>query len=217
MKRSDRTASGAMDWHELRRRLERARAAMEEASTVSADRVRAVLEERAQALARVPTPPVRDTDFLEVVSFELSGEWYALETRYVQRVVPLTAYTTVPGAPESLLGVINLRGDILAVFDFRKVFGLAQPGLTDLSRVLVLGDESDEFGILADRVHEVTRLPADRVLQPPESVAGIGRPYVRGVTNDALIVLDGAVLLRDARFFIDQAEQAGGDLAGEKP
>ncbi|MBC7818114.1 MAG: hypothetical protein IAG10_14590 [Planctomycetaceae bacterium] len=47
----------------------------------------------------------------------------------------------------------------------------------------------------------------EELLEPPGSVTGIGREYLRGVTRDALIVLDGAVLLQDARLFIDQIDE----------
>ena len=82
-------------------------------------------------------------------------------------------------------------------------------GLTDLARVLVLGADRPEFGVLADAAHEVTTLRVDEVHEPPDSATGVGREYLRGVTKDALIVLDGAALLRDGRLFIDQGEEAG--------
>jgi chemotaxis signal transduction protein len=75
--------------------------------------------------------------------------------------------------------------------------------------VLVLGTDRAELGLLADAAHEVRRVRADEVLEPPGSVAGPGREYVRGVTSEALVVLDGAVLLQDRRLFIDQDEGFG--------
>jgi len=55
--------------------------------------------------------------------------------------------------------------------------------VTDLSRVVVLGGERAEFGVLADAAHEVVTLRTEEVLEPPGSVAGIGREYLRGVTR----------------------------------
>jgi purine-binding chemotaxis protein CheW len=96
------------------------------------------------------------------------------------------------------------------VFDLRKFLGVAHQGVTDLARVIVLGGEHAEFGVVADVADEVVPLRLDEILEPPPSVAGIGREYLCGVTADALIVLDGAVLLRDGRLFIDQGEEAKG-------
>jgi chemotaxis signal transduction protein len=80
---------------------------------------------------------------------------------------------------------------------------------TGAARVLVLGSERAEFGMLADAAREVRAVRADEVLEPPGSLAGAGREYVRGVTKEALVVLDGAVLLQDRRLFIDQDLHTG--------
>jgi purine-binding chemotaxis protein CheW len=204
-----RTPRGGIDWQDVRARLARATAATEEALRLSPERAKAVLEERARALARAPAQAPAAGAVLEVATFTLASERYGLATAHVREVVRLTDYTPVPGAPAFLAGVVNLRGDILAVFDLRPFLGVAGGGVTGLSRAIVLGGARAEFGVLADAVHEVTTVPAVELLEPPASVTGAGREYLRGVTPDALIVLDGAVLLRDARLFIDQQEEAG--------
>ncbi len=199
----------AMDWREARQRLDRAIAATEEAGKPSPERARQVLAERARTLARVPTQAAGAGDMLEVITFTLAGESYGLETGHVREVLRLTEYTPVPGAPDFLLGVLNLRGEILAVIDLRRFLGAAARGVTDLARVIVLGGERAEFGVLADSVLEVRALPREQVLAPPGSVAGVGRQYLRGVTAEALIVLDAGILLQDGRLYIDQEEEAG--------
>ena len=203
------TRTGPIDWQEVRGRLTQAAAATAEAERLSPERARVVMEERARALARAPAPAPRAAEVLEVATFSLANERYGIETRHVREVGRLTDYTPVPGAPPFLVGVINLRGEILAVIDLRKFFGVADKGVTDLSRVVVLGGDRAEFGVLADAAHEVLRLRADEVLDPPGSGGSAGREYVRGVTEDALVVLDGAVLLEDGRLHIDQGEESG--------
>lgn len=209
MKTGQPNPGEAINWEKVRKRLARATAATEEVVILSPERGRAVMEARAHDLARLPPEAARDAEIVEVVCFVLANERYAVETRHVREVKALTEYTPIPGAPPFLLGVINLRGEILAVIDLRKFFGVAERGVTDLSRVIVLGGERAEFGVLADAAHEVMTLRTEELLEPPGSVAGIGREYLRGVTKDALIVLDGAVLLADGRLFIDQSKEAG--------
>jgi len=210
VKRRQPTQHREIDWQQIRRRLDRAVAATEEALRLSPERARAVMEERARALARVPAEAPRAAEVLQLVVFTLADERYGIETRYVREVTRLTDYTPVPGAPDFLVGVGNVRGEILAVIDLRKFLGVAPRGVTDLSCVLVLGGERAEFGVLADAADEVLVLRTDELHEPPATVAGIGREYLRGVTGEALIVLDGGVLLRDGRLFIDQAEETGG-------
>ncbi len=199
--------TGHVDWQDVRRRLAAAAAATEEAPRLPPERAKAVMDARARALARPSAQAPRAGETIEVVTFDLANERYGIETRHVKEVVRLADFTPVPGAPDFLVGVTNLRGEIVAVVDLRTFLGLAGRGLTDLSRVVVLGGERAELGVLADAAHEVTTLRADEVLEPPEWVAGVGREYLRGVTPGALIVLDGAVLLGDARLFIDQGEE----------
>jgi purine-binding chemotaxis protein CheW len=197
------------DWDAVRRRLEQAIRSTGQTDRLPPDRARAVLEERARALARPLQVAAPEAATLRLVTFGLANERYAIEARHVREVVRLTGYTPVPGAPDFLLGVMNLRGEVVAVLDLGKFLGAAARGVSDLSRVLVLGGDRPEFGVLADAAHDVVTLPADAIREPPPSVAGIGREYLLGVTADALVVLDAAVLLRDPRLFIDQAGEAG--------
>ena len=107
------------------------------------------MEERARRLAR-PAAEVRGSgDTLEIVVFGLASERYAVENRYVREVVRLADLAPVPGAPEFMAGVTNLRGEILAVVDLRRFFGVPARGITDTSRVVVLGADEAEFGVLA--------------------------------------------------------------------
>ena len=165
-------------------------------------RARKILEERARLLARPPPAEVRAADRLELLVFSLSGETYALETRSVREVARFADFTGLPGASPFLLGVTNLRGEILPVFDLRRLAGIAPKGLTDLSRLLVLGEDREELGLLADDVREVKTIRREEVLDPPEELAAIGRGLLLGVTKEAVIVLDGGGLLRDERLFL---------------
>ena len=209
MKPPRREPGQAIDWDKVRRRLARAMQATEDALLLSPERARAVMEERTRALARVPAALASGDGLLEVVVFSLANERYGIEAMHVREVVRLADFTPVPGAPDFLVGVTNLRGVVLAIVDLRKFFGLAVRGLSDLSRVIVLGSERAEFGVLADAVHEVAIVPADQVREPPESVAGVAREYLRGVTGDALILLNGTVLLHDSRLVVDQGDETG--------
>jgi purine-binding chemotaxis protein CheW len=167
------------------------------------------MDERARRLARIPPDLPRAAEMLEIATFKLANERYAVEARHVREVLRSVEFTPVPGAPEFLVGLVNLRGEILAVVDLRKILGLAGTELTDLSRVIVLGHERAEFGVLADEVHEVTMVPIDEVFAPPGSAGGTGREFLRGVTKEALTILDGAALLGDARLFIHQIDEPG--------
>ncbi len=195
-----------LDWQQVRRRLEQA--VREDGSRLSPERARAVLDERARLLARAPAEAPRGAEVVEVIAFEVAGERYAVAAEYVREVARLSEPTPVPGAPAFLAGVVNVRGEIVAVFDLRPLFGLAGGGAAP-SRVLLLGGDRVEFGLLADAAHEVLPLRVEDILPPPEAVAGPARDYLRGLTAEGLVVLDGARLLRDQRLVIDVGEEQG--------
>ncbi|MEW6368588.1 MAG: chemotaxis protein CheW [Acidobacteriota bacterium] len=206
MTRRDPDRPQELDWDTIRGRLSRVRAALEGTIEESVERSRRVMDERARLLAGIPEPARPAEEVMELVTMALGAESYAIETRYVREIARLVDFTPVPGTPAFVIGIMNLRGEIVAIMDLRRFFGVAVRGLTDLSRVVVLGSTRAEFGVLVDEALSVATLRVTDVLEPPDSVAGIGRDYVRGVTANALIILDGAVLLKDARVFVNQAE-----------
>ena len=168
-----------------------------------ADTRREVLEERARQLARVPEEPARAGEVLELVGFVLAGERYAIESRFVREVARLTRFTPVPGTPDFVLGVTNLRGEILALFDLRHLLGIVTEGVTDLGRIVVLGEHRREFGLLADAASEILYVAGASLAQ---TETAWGRAYLQGVTQDGVIVLSGEALLRDPRLTLDAGE-----------
>jgi len=193
-----RLRSDRLDFAALRARLE----AGPHEGALSPERARALLEERARKLARRPEQGSGAIP-LELLCFKLAGERYAIETRHVLQVLALVDLTRVPGAPAHLLGVTNLRGEILPVFDLRVLLGISRAGLSDMSRLLVLGHGEAELGILADSADEIIALDPGALHEPSQPLAALERACVRGVTHDALIVLGGAALLADRRLFLE--------------
>ncbi len=159
-----------------------------------ADRIRRVLEERARALAR-PTASGAANDTLQMVTFALANETYAVESRYVIQVFRLTDLTPLPGAEPPVVGVAAWRGGLLTILDLRHVLGVSVQALDDLGRVIVVGEQRPAFGILVDAVHDIAAIPAAAIRTPPDGVAS-KRDYLRGVTADAVLVLEATTLLR---------------------
>ena len=177
-------------------------------------RARAILDERARALARVPGRADAVAAGPRVAIFTIGGERFAIEARHVLRVFRAPELTPIPGAPAEYAGAINHRGEILAVLDLGRMLGVG-PGEGPRDGpgwILVLGDDRGELGALVDAVLEVRTLGAGEVLdrtgEADRSVADV-HDYVLGVTGDALILIDGGALLRDDRLDVDQGEHPG--------
>lgn len=170
-----------------------------------AENRRDTLAARARILARVPAEPPRAGELLELVVFVLAGERYGIESHFVREVSRLSRFTPVPGTPPFVLGVTSLRGEILALFDLRQMLGVVAVGVTDLGRIVVLGENRREFGLLADSASEIVSVPAAGIAKTDAAWA---RAYVRGVSTDGLIVLSGEALLGDPQLTIDLGRSA---------
>lgn len=151
------------------------------------------LDARARELARPLAASTRESGRL-VVHFTLGGERLILEGRYLLGVSKLTTLAALPGAEPPVRGVTLWRGDLLTVLDIRPVLGISTAVLSDLTRVIVLGERRARFGLLVDAVGTVATLPDADILEPPASSPA--REYLIGVTTDAGLVLDGARLLQ---------------------
>jgi len=199
-------SAGVIDWVAVRARLARAAEATEQALNPSPERARRIMDERARVLAPAPPAARPAGEQIELLVFSLAGARYGIETRFVREVARLAEVTPIPGATDFLAGVAAIRGEILGVLDPRPIFGLAAGALT--ARMILCGEQHAEFGLLIDQAHDVVILPLTELFEPPGSASGAGRAYLRGVTKDALVVLDGARLLGDEQLFVDRPPEA---------
>lgn len=181
----------AVDWSDIRRRLAAAEAALARGGAPDTETARAVLSERARELARAPRARERAAP-LQLLAFDLGGERHGVETRFVRAVFPLAAETPLPGVSAPVTGVTVWRGELLVLLRFRPA---APPAGRAAAWVVVLGDERPEFGVLVDERPEL-ELVDRAALHPAPDGSSWGQGVVVGTTPDALLVLDGATLIR---------------------
>lgn len=196
-----------IDWVEVNRRLEAVRAAVEHAAAPDAEETRRILKRRAQALARETEATAADGERIEAVEFVLAQERYALESRYVRDVCPLEQLTPIPCTPAFVLGVFNLRGEVLSVIDIKQFFDLPGKGLTDLNKVVVLESGAMRFGILADAIVGVHRIARSEIQPSLPTLTGIREEYLLGVTPDRTVVLDAERLLTAESIVLNEQVQ----------
>jgi purine-binding chemotaxis protein CheW len=174
---------------------------------LSPARAEKLMRERALKLASVSANQQKIFD-MELVSFALSAETYAIETCNIREIAAFHSLSRVPGAPDFIAGVINLHGQIVALVDLKKVFGLQSTEWSDEAKVIILGTERTEFGIIADSVDTVLKIQSSDLRDPPDTITGAGRDHLLGVTLDALIVLDGKAMIQDKRLFVNQTNDS---------
>lgn len=166
-----------------------------------------ILEARARQLAQTAPAPSAEAS-LELLEFRLAQERYAIETRFVQEVYPLRDLTPLPCTPPFIRGIVNVRGRILPVLDLKKFFGLPDKGLTDLHRVILLRGQGMEIGLLADIALGVRTVLASSLQPSLPTLTGILAQYLKGVTEEPLIVLDADRILADPNINVREDVEA---------
>ncbi len=125
------------------------------------------------------------------VSFTLGEETYAINAARVNEVLRYTEVTPVPGAPAFILGIINLRGNVVTVINGRGVFGLSNHAISEHSRIIVVEIEDFALGVVVDRVSAIVDLNAEEIETPPATGDESGARFIQGVynENDELLIL----------------------------
>jgi purine-binding chemotaxis protein CheW len=167
-------------------------------------RVSDILRARARKLARPLGRREAGGNNLEIVEFGLAKELYAVEHTYVRDVLRLENLTPLPCTPHFVRGIINVRGQILPVIDIKRFFDLPDVGITDLHRVIVVQFNRTEMGILADTVTAVRSIPRASVQASLPTLTGIRAAYLRGVTDDHVVILDASKILMDPKLMEEE-------------
>jgi Chemotaxis signal transduction protein len=194
-----------VDWTEVHRHLEATTAAMERVITPGIDDKKRLLKERARTLAQEDVQVYAGLQYLEVVEFRLAGEVYGIETSYIREVYPLKELVPIPGTPPFFLGITSVRGQILSVIDIKRFFDLPDKGLTELDKVVIVRSGEVELGIRADVVLGMRSIPRGDIQPSLPTLIGVRDKYLRGITKDAVIILDIQKLLADENLIV-QAE-----------
>ncbi len=130
-------------------------------------------------------------DLLQLVTFEVGDEEFAVDTLAVREINRMMEITHVPQTPRDVEGVINLRGRIVPVVDLRLRLGLERAERGRDSRIMVVEVADRTVGFIVDKVHEVMRLSNSVVEPAPSMVASVDTQYIDGVgkLEDRLIIL----------------------------
>lgn len=137
------------------------------------------------------TSTATDINIKGLVTFKIDNEEFGIDILSVETIIRMTEITKVPKAPEYVEGVINLRGSIIPIIDFRKRFNLKPREDGKNTRIIVANIDNKQMGFIVDSVSEVLRLPVSLIEPPPAIVAGIEAEYIEGVgkLDDRLLIL----------------------------
>lgn len=134
------------------------------------------------------------------VTFEMDSESYGISVSEVHEVLRFTEIAPVPGAPAFIIGIINLRGNVVTVIDTRSRFGLSAKEVGDSTRIIINEIEGQQVGILVDSVAEVVDIHSSDIEPAPNVGNEDTSRYIQGVTSlngELLIIIDVSKLLTE--------------------
>jgi purine-binding chemotaxis protein CheW len=130
-------------------------------------------------------------ELLQLVTFNLGNEDYAVAILKVQEINRMKEITRVPNAPPYVEGVINLRGKVIPVVNLRSKFGLAAKENNEQTRIMIMDIQGITMGLVVDSVSEVLRIPSSTVEPTPPMASNISAEFIKGIAkvDERLIIL----------------------------
>ena len=109
-------------------------------------------------------------EIVQLVGFIVGDEEYAIPILNIQEIIKPIEYTRVPSVPDYVLGVFNLRGNVIPLIDLRKRFSLNVTKQSPSTRYIVMKDADNIAGFVIDRLTEAIRIDRNRIDPPPETL-----------------------------------------------
>jgi len=141
-----------------------------------------------------PADPIKSAggdELLQLVTFNLGNEEYAVAILKVQEINRMKEITRVPNAPPYVEGVINLRGKVIPVVNLRSKFGLDNKENNEHTRIMIMDVQGITMGLVVDSVSEVLRIPSSTVEPTPPMASNISAEFIKGIAkmDERLIIL----------------------------
>jgi purine-binding chemotaxis protein CheW len=132
-----------------------------------------------------------DQPVQQFVGFRIGEEDYAIAITKIQEIILMKPITRLPQVPDSIEGLINLRGNVIPVVNLRKRFGLPARDFDDETRTVVVNTHDKTVGCVVDEVTQVMRVSADQIQSVPISVSSTARRFISGIArfDDRLLIL----------------------------
>ncbi|PDO09886.1 MAG: hypothetical protein BLM47_10330 [Candidatus Reconcilbacillus cellulovorans] len=150
----------------------------------------------------------QETDLRQVVTFRLGGEEFGIPISDVNEIIFVPAITPIAKAPPSVVGIMNLRGNIIPVIDLRIALRMPVAERTKKQRIIVAQIGGKPTGVMVDEVTQVLHVTEEMLENAPDRVMTSQTRYIRGICKiqDRLIVLLdlGEVLEKDELEFVEK-------------
>lgn len=129
-------------------------------------------------------------EYTQYITFLVDTEEYGVDALRVQEVIRYVTPVKVPNAPESILGVINFRGEVIPIVDLRKIFGFSPLVIDQYTVIVIMETEGKIFGLVADRIMDMVNLPVSKINESSVGNSQGNQRYLK-----AMVKFEGRLLL----------------------
>lgn len=140
---------------------------------------------------------------IRLITFTLDNETYGIEVGQVREILRLNQNFPVPGAPDYVLGITNIRGNVITILDARQRFNLATVEHTASTRMIVVESTDDTVSMVVDNVSDVIDVPKSSInVNMKVNLSGDSR-FISGVVthaNGLIIILNIEKFITDEQF-----------------
>lgn len=138
-----------------------------------------------------------DEQTFQLVTFKLGNELYGVDVMDVKEIVKIQNIRAIPNTPYYMLGILNLRSEVIPIIDLHRRFHIGDNDNIELDELesgfIILNVQGMEIGIIIDRVAKVTTINRADIKDPPQMMGGVASEYIIGVVQEEksyLVILD---------------------------
>jgi purine-binding chemotaxis protein CheW len=138
-------------------------------------------------------------NLVELSTFLVGDALCGMDILTIQEINKLIDMTSVPQAPSYVLGILNLRGQIITSIDLGKKLGLGETDMSQDPRNIIVNSRGEHIGLMVRKISDVVQADKDRFEPPPSNMGGIQGEFFTGVykTKNKLIgILDVEKVLK---------------------
>ncbi|MBM7581403.1 purine-binding chemotaxis protein CheW [Caldicoprobacter guelmensis] len=125
----------------------------------------------------------KGSELKQYIAFEIEAEVYAVDVLFVESIERMAHITRVPHSPYEIVGVINLRGDVIPVMSARRLLGYEEIPPTDATRVAIVKYDDYRLGMIVDRVIEILNVSPEKIQWGIEALDSKRKAVISGLIN----------------------------------
>lgn len=141
-----------------------------------------------------------NSGMVELATFYVGTSLCGMDILKVQEINKLVEMTVVPQAPDYVMGILNLRGQIVTIIDLGKKLGLSSTAMSPDTRNIIVNSKGEYIGLLVERISDVVTSDRESVEPPPANIGGVQGKYFTGVhktANQLIGILDVEAVLEE--------------------